>query len=139
MSDEPARYLDYYAHDPREVDWGPIKEAKALLELPFKVYPRAIEVAQIFGQMMVDPDDHGRILAIGGTPPFICDYALISPRSESAGIQAALSWVLSDDVDTRATSMSDMLSRVFGGGVREIPLEELEGEQRFRDYVTGAA
>lgn len=134
---EGDRNLFYYAHDEAEIEWAPIKAAKAKLELPFMVHPRRVQLESFTDGIQVTPDRHDRVLAIGGTPPFVCDFALIHPHSEEAGIIAALTWVLSDAVDPRATTMADMFSRIVKGPVREIPLEELEAEDRFRAYQRG--
>ncbi|ACY35937.1 hypothetical protein CMP1-41 [Clavibacter phage CMP1] len=111
----------YWATD--DHDLSRIKAAKLALAIPYTVYPSAASAST-----------DGRILAVGGHPPFLCDYALVSPSSGPEGVQAALSWVLGDHEDPRATLLIDTLRHVFGPAVRELTAEELAAEERLRAY-----
>jgi hypothetical protein len=100
---------------PTEAQSQAIRDAKAALALPFQV--------QIVPAV---PGGYARVLALGTAPPWLCDYALVT---NPANLQAALAWVLSDDVDPRASLVIDQLRSVFGSEVTEIeiPVEPREG------------
>jgi hypothetical protein len=121
--EELVRLPLWYAPGFQEIDMAPIREAKAQLNLPFKVKPVP---------MRNDIDE--RVLAIGSKPKFLCDYALWSGRTGAAGLTAALAWVLSDEDDPRATTIEDTLRSIMPG-TREIPQEELDSELRMYQYL----
>lgn len=114
----------YWATEDR--DLSRIKAAKLALGIPYTVYPSTASAST-----------NARILAVGGHPPFLCDYALVSPSSGPEGVQAALSWVLGDHEDPRATLILDTLRHVFGPGVRELTADELAAEERLAAYQQG--
>jgi hypothetical protein len=93
-----------------------VKAAKEQLDLPFKVMP-----------MQAVPGNTTRVLAFS-EPPFACDYALVT-RPEA--LPAALSWVLSDKDDPRATMMAGWLSKVLGKTVVELASERVESRVKF--------
>lgn len=91
-----------------DADYGRIRAAKQRLNLPFLVqFGRAVE------------GTWERVLAIGGDPPILCDYASV-PHTTSAGLDEALAWVLGDHEDARAMTMADVLSKWLGGKVTEV-------------------
>lgn len=112
-------------------DLTPIKQAKQALNVDFTVKPVAV-----FSDGENDlPDLNSRVLAVGSRPPFLCDYALTSERTGPEGWQRALRWVLRlEESDPKATTILDTLTAAFGPGVREVSPEELEANQRLRDY-----
>jgi hypothetical protein len=83
-----------------------IRAAKVALALPFTVQI----VAAVPGAGL-------RVLALGTAPPWLCDYALVT---DPANLKEALKWVLSDDVDPRASLVIDQLRSVFGLSVNEV-------------------
>lgn len=102
-----------------------IKVVKQSLDLDFKVYPRHA----------TSSEHYDRILAVGSKPPFLCDYALIGPRSDSPGLAAALAWTLGLTEDDRATTILDTLNARWPG-TREISDEELASERALVAYLT---
>lgn len=110
------------------VDLAPIKAAKAKLALDFQVRPVAVTEASDL------PAWESRVLAIGSRPPFLCDYALTTPRTSEEGWLRAVVWVLGRNDDPKATYILDTLTAAFGPGVREISPEEQEARQRLREY-----
>ena len=108
----------------REPDLEKIKAAKLALDLPFKVIPEQAREATT-----------ERILAIDVKPYWLCDYALVTDRTSSENLQAALRWVLTEEDHPRATTILDQLTSIFGPGTREIFPDELEAEERMRSYV----
>lgn len=91
---------------PTEAQAASIRAAKAALALPFTVQI----VAAVPGAGL-------RVLALGTAPPWLCDYALVT---DPANLEAALKWVLSDEVDPRASLVIDQLRSVFGTNVTEV-------------------
>lgn len=126
FASDQDRFLPIWTEDYAAVDMDRIKRAKAGLELAYVVYPRHATTG----------GEYDRVLAVGSRPPYVCDYALISERSDHAGVTAALRWVLGEVEDDRATTMADVLSAIFGGSVREIPQDELDAEAALRAYST---
>lgn len=96
------------ARELTNADYGRIRVAKQALGLPFLVQ---------FGKAVAGGSE--RVLAIGGEPDFLCDYAQI-PNTYSAGLKPALEWVLSNKEDSRAMSMADVLTKWMGAEVREV-------------------
>jgi hypothetical protein len=108
-------------------DFEPIKAAKDLLYLDHKVFPSTATAST-----------PGRILAVGGRPPWLCDYFLVHPAAGPERLAVALWWVLEPDhQDDGATTVLDELRAVFGVGVREIPPAELAAEERLAAYQQG--
>lgn len=112
MVREELRPLTIYGDAPMPA----VKAAKEQLGLPFKVMP-----------MEAVPGNTTRVLAFE-MPPFACDYALVT-RPEA--LPAALSWVLSDKDDPRATMMAGWLSKVLGVGVVELVAERVVSPVKF--------
>lgn len=106
MSD--VRPLPVYPQKPQEPILGMLRQAKAQLNISFKISPeRAV------------PGSPGRVLAIGSKPDFICDYAYVAnPTVES--LTSALAWCLGLREDPRGVTMGRMLSEIFGGEVKEL-------------------
>lgn len=113
-------------HADGPVDFSRIREAKAMLELPYVVRPA-----------LAFPGTPHRVLAIGSRPPFLCDYALVGEATEPARLADAIGWVLGEREDENATTVLDMLLWIFGPGVREISFEELRAEKQLENYVLG--
>lgn len=90
---------------PTEAQVQAIRAAKAALELPFMV------------QIVPAVPGSARVLALDEAPPWLGDHALVT-RSEN--LPDALRWVLSEDVDPRASLVIDQLRSVFGNEVTEI-------------------
>lgn len=97
--------LPVFPHPPTPAQTQAIRAAKAALDLPFTV--------QIVPAV---PGSPVRVLAFEA-PDFLCDYALVT---NPANLEVALKWVLSDDVDERATLIIDQLRAIFGPDVREV-------------------
>jgi len=100
-----------------ESDMNAIREAKAALDLPFKVIPRPLDVKV-----------WGRVLALREAPSALTDYALVSDPDSPERLQAALSWVLSTRVDPRATTVLKTLQSIMGGDVREVDRRQMAVE-----------
>lgn len=123
MAEEFRRLPIWHSEGLQAVDMAPIREAKAALDLDFKVKPAPARI---------DIDE--RILAIGTRPPFLCDYALWSGKSGPAGLSVALSWVLGDHDDPRATTIVDTIQHFFPGA-RQMTQEELDSERAMFVYL----
>lgn len=107
MSD--IKPLPIYSPTPlSDDDFARIRAAKQRLALPF--------LAQ-FGRAVAGSPT--RVLAIGGKPDFVCEYAEV-PNTSSAGLDAALAWVLGEHDDSRAMTMAETLTDMFGGEVVEV-------------------
>lgn len=104
----------WWAKPPTDADWQRIRQAKAALKLDFLVQPGRASAGS-----------PGRILAVGGKPDFVCDYATVAD-TRSAGLQIALNWVLGTHDDPRAVTMPEMLTEIFGKEVKEV-INEHEG------------
>lgn len=116
-------------HEGGAADLSAVREAKVKLDVDFQVKPRAARFPEDI------PTWEDRVLAIGSRPTFLCDYALTSERTSPEGWLRALRWVLHlEEVDPKATLITDVLANIFGGPVREIPAEEIEARERLRDY-----
>lgn len=126
FADDQARFLPIWAEDYAAVDMGRIRAAKVALDLPYQCYPRHASAPK--------SDEYGRVLAVDSRPPYVCDYALVTAQSDDAGLRSALLWVLGENDDPRATYMPDVLSKIFGVPVREIPQDELDAEAALRAY-----
>jgi hypothetical protein len=114
-------------YSPEPVDLEPLKAAKAALELPYRCVPTEVQEGTL--------DE--RVIAIGERPPFLCSYALVTPRTTPDNLQAVVAWALFERDDDRAMTIEDCLGVIFGPGVREILQEELDSEQRYADYEAG--
>lgn len=113
-----------YARDHAEVDLDRLREAKALLELPYKVVP----VAQDRGTL------DGRVLAWGHRPDFLCSYALVSNRTPIDPLADAIEWALGEVEDERAMTLMDTLSVIFGPGVTEVDPAVIRAEETYAAY-----
>jgi hypothetical protein len=111
-------HVDLWVWYPEDepIDYARIKAAKEMLELDVLVHPHLIEAAE----------HEGRILAVGGRPPWLCDYFLISNGSTMDVVADALGWALDLLEDERAQTVADTLSSIFGSPCREISPQELE-------------
>lgn len=109
------------ARELTDADYTRIRRAKQQLGLPFLVQ---------FGKAVAGGWE--RVLAIGGEPPFLCEYAQI-PNTYSSGLGSALEWVLTDKEDSRAMLMADVLSKWMGAEVREITDATDEQQQHMAD------
>lgn len=104
-----------YAGTGTPQQWERIKQAKANIGLPFMVRP------------VLDQGTHWRVLAFQ-EPEDICDYAPVTEKTTVEGYEAALRWLYGAE-DPRPTTALQMLQRVFGPEVREIPQEQLNAER----------
>lgn len=127
FADDGDRFLPIWSAE-WPIDMERIKVAKQGLDLPFTVYPRHV----------TKPNEYERVLAVGSRPPFLTDYALIGPRSDSDGLKAALTYVLGLTDDSRATTILTTLRALLGPEVREIMPDELAAEQKLVAYLTGS-
>jgi hypothetical protein len=67
------------------------------------------------------PGSPGRILAFRETPPFICDYALVTNPDHYESVRGALYWVLHPEYDDpRSSLVLDQLQAIFGPDVKEM-------------------
>lgn len=123
-----TKELWIYIKDWGALDLGPIKEAKAALDLPFKVVPH-----QVFQRHEIPLD--ARILAIDDKPEGFYDYVLVSSRTSVESMIEALRWVLTGEGAEIATTMAESLSEILGPGVREISQAELDSEKALRVYL----
>lgn len=121
------KQLLIYARDHSEVDLDRLREAKALLELPYKVVP----VAQEHGTI------DGRVLAWGHRPDFLCSYALVSNQTPLDPLADAIEWALGEYDDPRVMTMLDVLAVIFGPGVTELDPALLEAEEHYAAYQEG--
>lgn len=88
--------------------------------------------------MIADEGDiERRVLAWGTPPPFLCAYALVDPLGTDRALGEGLAWVLHEGEYEAAMEIEDRLATIFGAKVREIPVEELESEERFARYQAG--
>ncbi len=79
----------------------------------------------------------GRFLSVGKNPPFLGDYFLISVDCSIAEMKRALQWVLDPEVqDSQGTLLIHQLEEIMPG-IREMSPEELESEQKMREYLEG--
>lgn len=58
-----------------------------------------------------------RVLAIGESPQFICDHALVKDVKNIESLKAALKWCITGEPDSRVTTMEKWLSKLFSGKV----------------------
>jgi len=106
-------------------DMNKIRDAKQALGVPFLVVPR----------FLTNNYDSGwgldrRVLAYDATPPFLCDYALIGPKTSQEGLLAALKWVLLGGDDPRVTHVFETLSKWMGTEITELTTEEVSDYDR---------
>lgn len=98
-----------------------LRAAKAALDLPF-----------LITLCPAVPGGPARVLALRQPPPFLCDYAPIADPDNPAAVRAAMEWALDDTRDdSRASLVLDQLVAIFGMGVREIPWEKKQEEDRW--------
>ena len=95
-------------------DLPALKQAKASLNLPYNLVP-----------VQAVPGSPTRVLALHGTPPFVCDYWAMMPYESDALRESvlinALEWVLNPHIkDDRAFLLIDGLRGIFGSGVTEV-------------------
>jgi hypothetical protein len=117
--------LVYHPED-EPIDYDRIREAKAMLGLEVRIRP-----------VNAQPEDDGRVLAVGGRPPFLVDYFLISNGSTMDVVGDALGWALDLLDDERAEGVADTLTSLLGAPVHELTPAELESEARWNDYAQG--
>lgn len=124
-----------------KADLTPVKAAKRQLERERDhlggIQDIPAQLVPIGASSLSDlPSLDARVLAIGSRPPFICNYALTSPKTSAEGWVRALCWVLGiAKYDSKATLIEDILISQFGPGVREITPEELEAERKMLAYL----
>ena len=135
-SDERALYI---WSGEAKANLAPVKEAKLALDYPFRVVPIGVVAPNPPHFTTLPPPAGARILAIGSRSPWANrDYALVSQATSPEGWKRALAWVLGEvEHDPKATTVLDIFVSVFGPETREIPPEELEGEQKIADYIQG--
>jgi hypothetical protein len=111
-----------------EADLPAIKAAKAALGVAYTVKPVEAESGV-----------SARVLAWGGTPGFLCDYALVAPGGSAAELEDALGWVLGewDECEVSCT-VEQQLQAWLHPDVREVSAAELEAEARLAAYEAGA-
>jgi hypothetical protein len=107
-----TRYL-YISGEP---DMAKIREAKAAMNVDYLVIPKNYQERQGFD----------RVLAWGEKPKYLCDYALVGPKTSSDGLVAALRWVLEGGDDPRATTLEQWLSEIFQDDVKMLDTVDVE-------------
>jgi hypothetical protein len=97
--------LHIHTKGDRDTELPLIKEAKRQLNLEVKVVP------------VVATPGFDRVLAIGESPEFICDHALVKDVNNVESLKAALHWCITGEPDNRVTTMEKWLSKILGGKV----------------------
>lgn len=112
-----------WGQEPTDADWRALAAARVSLGLETLVRPaRAL------------PGSPGRILAIGATPNWVCDYAYIEDTSNARALKTRLEYCLglsdthSADQDEQTT---EQLSLWMGVPVKFIGTEIKESTVRF--------
>lgn len=99
-----------------------IRQAKAKLDLPYKVIPSPAV-----------PGGHERVLAMGELPPFLCEAALVKDPTSAESVENALRWLLTaPEGDKRGFGYTEYLSAIFGPGVTELESETIESAVKFQ-------
>ena len=106
MSD--AQLLHIFTKGDRDAELPLIKEAKRQLGLDVKVLP------------VVATPGFDRVLAIGESPKFICDHALVKDVNNIESLKAALKWCITGEPDSRVTTMEKWIGRLMGGKVVKV-------------------
>ena len=101
--------LQVYPWPMDEDQLGVLKEAKASLDLDFRIMPtRAV------------PGLHARVLGLGSKPPWFCDCAVSVEPKQLVSLTGALRWVLTAPESSNDGYMvMDYMKSVFGDGVME--------------------
>jgi hypothetical protein len=116
-----ARPLCLYPHDIPDDQMQLIRQAKANLDLPYKVIPSPAV-----------PGGHERVLAMGELPPFLCDAALVKDPTNAQSVENALRWLLTaPEGDNRGFGYGDYLEAIFGAPVTELEPETVEQTVKF--------
>jgi hypothetical protein len=102
------RILPVYPSKPAGDDLEAFKAAKASMGIDYLIQP----VRAVCGSPF-------RVIALRERPDFVCDYAFVKNPTE-ASIRSAMDWALSDKVDSRATTVLDVLKQIFGEDTREL-------------------
>lgn len=100
--------LYVYTVGDRDTELPLIKEAKQQLNIETTVRP------------VVATHESRRVLALGASPDFICDHALVRDVNNIESLKAALYWCITGEPDSRVTTMAKQMSRIMGGEVKEI-------------------
>ncbi len=73
-----------------------------------------------------------RVLCLREDPPVLCEHAKVKNLDNQDSLIAALDYVLSDRVDSRATTVSQMLEKLIPGA-REMTIDEVKYENISRN------
>lgn len=99
--------LAIWPHDIPDEQMDLIRQAKAALNLPFRVLPSPAV-----------PGSPTRVLGMGSLPPFLCDCALVNDPTNPESVENALRWLLTaPEGDDRGFMALDYLNMWFGPGV----------------------
>lgn len=100
------------------VAFYPNKPTGTLLEAT-KTAKAQIDTDKLIKPVRAVPGSPGRIIAIGETPPFICEHMVV-PAGDTNKLREALEWALFlRDADTGDHAIT-ILREVFGEKVKEI-------------------
>lgn len=103
--------LQIHPWPPSDEQMAMVREAKASLNLDLKVLPTEAV-----------PGLHGRVLALGSLPPWLCDAALVKEPLSEGSVTRALDWLLTaPEGDDRGFMVKDYLEAIFGHEVEELP------------------
>lgn len=100
-------------------DMAKLKLAKAATGLAFLVVP-----------VKWRDDSFDRFLAWGVRPDHFADYAYVDDETSSDGLTAALRWVLTDEENPRANTVTKSLREIFGEGLRELDSVDILKEKQ---------
>jgi hypothetical protein len=103
-----VQFLHIHTNGDRDNELELIKEAKQQLNTDVMLKP------------VVATPASARVLAIGSSPDFICDHALVRDVENVDALKAALHWCITGEPDSRVTTMAKQISRIVGGEVKEI-------------------
>lgn len=102
--------------------------AKARLNLDFPIQPMPAFVQDEEGWLNLAGDE--RVLLLREECPMIANHAIVRDPQDPNALNAAMEWVLTDKVDSRASTKESMLAAL---GLKEIPATQLRYERLGRN------